>query len=339
MTTRPTAGTSRVQEDEAVVTVAKSLREEKIPLFYGNPEVDTIDAITYLQRCENAKDVNKWNDALICDNFVNSMRGPASVWGQALKREYGENKVWALWKAEFRTDFVAAIQKDKTFEVLKTLKQKKKENPNLFNARVSQYFDEYQETKNLMTPIMPATYAEEDNHTKRAFADGWTRAMTLAQEKQAMDFFLVGLQEDIREALFDQRLVTDEITRKDLAREANKIYGRKNNIDGSARAATAAAIWDFADDDTPVQPSQTISPVEAEMKALKEEIAALKFQKGGNSGKKNFKCYYCDKPGHTQVECHKRKRENGACKTKDGKSYYPGSKSNGGSHNIRQGFQ
>ena len=60
-----------------------------------------------------------------------------------------------------------------------------------------------------------------------------------------------------------------------------------------------------------------------------EDVEAIrrnnKLNKGGkrpfSSDKKTYKCYYCGIPGHTQANCHKRKRENGQWKDKDGKPF------------------
>ena len=130
-----TSRTAHTRQEETMETVAKALQVEKIPLFYGDTAKDSIDGATFLMRVENNREVNKWNDEDTCLNMKNACRGVASIWIEELNKVRAKN--WTDWKKRFRYEFVPQVQTDKTFNALKTLKQKKNETPGIFCARVT----------------------------------------------------------------------------------------------------------------------------------------------------------------------------------------------------------
>ena len=132
-----------------------------------------------------------------------------------------------------------------------------------------------------------------------------------------MDYFLYGLQEDLREEVFRQKLVQDDKPRIELAREINKIFHRRNE---KSKPAVAAAI---EEEDEP-RPKDTKEDLHQMVeKILSEKFEAINRRPGNNRDNRDIVCRYCNKKGHRQDVCRKRISEKAPCKTRDGKTYYP----------------
>jgi len=305
----------------------------KIPVFSGEEEKDALTAEQMIDRVTKTQQTKNWSEADTANYFTCALTGKAKAWSEGVIYETDFVNTWAYWRRIFKKDFGTQLTANALHEEIKALKQANmKETAPQFNSRCVKFTEEVKQTQvNFDYPPLPEGLVI--NAATQAYLQSAVNKMrTESHEAWTFLMFRAGVKDKYNQRLTDQRPRTRrEAT--DLLREwelQDKKVTTTPMLPKSICEVTEGAS---------AQPEVQGNPDDKE-----ETVAALyrmfnKFQsqhkgpqgnkppqtkpdqanKGNNSNSKKFlTCYYCQKKGHTQAECHSKIRDikNGQVKPK-----------------------
>ena len=296
----------------------------KLPRWHNNPAKDAYKAEHWWMKFEFAAIQGQWNWAQIQANFFNAMFDRAVSWYQSLEFNYVINDINAL-KNRFLSDFAQTANQRSA----------------ITDVRISQGADTvinyWSEVHRIMmelelsvTAYVPPANNAAALPTLHALAGAAGAAAVAAANNAALlidhltieragymrlrvpitrAIFIAGLNPQIQDEVVRQNPVT-AIEALEFAKKAEKEFLLKN-----------------------IQKKlvHNINKVESELdQTVYERVNAIRGRgtfrgrAGGrgrgsgrpNTDKANTTCFYCNKKGHWQKECHKRQKENGSMKSK-----------------------
>jgi hypothetical protein len=254
--------------------------------------------------------------------FGNYLRGPAAVIWQGMDF-YGESKVdWNSVKKYFLKEYQGEVDVETfTFKIAK-LVQGSNESAVNFGGRCLQSV--YEQYKAIPAPAADTLNAEGAACTVAGKTNIHQATLKLVTDITARSLFLTGLKENLR-TLTMQKTITTLREAIDEAAKQEKLLKNKNELKGRI-----AVLADMEDDELEDQEldEETVSKIN-NTRARQGKQPYRRFnnfrgnnrqngqgvRSGSNNGNKNgnqqnkedWKCRYCNAPGHMQAECRKRK--------------------------------
>jgi len=304
----------------------------KIPFFHGDKKDDTIQIKEMIRRFENSADAMGLNDqAEKCLMFSNYLRGPAAALWDTMKFWNVDKTVWLTVKNFFLEQYQGAIDTDTfTFKITK-LHQGPQEAAINFGTRCIQSVCEQFES-------MPAPPAEELNAAGAAVPAAAKENIHQISMKRASDllaraFFVTGVREHIRTNLQNKApaTITEAITE---AIKLEKVYHQKDEY--KSKVSSMADMEDEELNEIEDMDDATVSQINKARAHQGRQpyrrfnnfrkparggqgVRAGQERGNGNGYNPDWKCRYCDKTGHMQLECRSRIRANAPLKNKAGK--------------------
>ena len=271
---------------------------EKLPLYHGT-SADTMPAKTWIERVYRTGVSNNWSENQTLNYAINALRDEAINWYESDKIRDGLDN-WTNFRIKF-TKLFHKTSTENSMAHIKRLVVKRQQNETIlaFYNRVCREMD-------AINDLIPESAAPDQPHqlqprsvrslpgyhdiTVPVLQETWQRAFQQRQhdicEFYTMNFFFAGLDTKLQWHLSLKRY-TDVLQMRDDAIKYEEIEGIHNHrVDAvqqgqRPRSAPAKRQW--------------TGPASKDRKA-------------------SFECFYCSKKGHSQKECRKRIRENGALK-------------------------
>ena len=288
----------------------------KLPLWYGDPKKDYFSAEHYIKRIQNSKDAAGWDDQTTCNYLFQALREPALKWVDAMETRGGMNpRVWNEVKHRFLKTYGTTVT-ERTAVANIQPKQGATETVNDFFARCSQCIVEHTLTARPFPDIPDAELANK--FMANAPAGSWGDNITNATRRTMMNN-LFAIRDEYKEDVLLRSVFVHGL-RENIRTHIMARDGPEPALDTMDRAAK------FERDMT--DPNKVVTHV-TEVEET-DEVDAIRRRKGGQGNfkkasaspsSKSVKCYYCGVPGHIQPNCHKRQREKGQWKDKDGKPW------------------
>lgn len=312
--------------------LAADRREKKatdIPIFYGDKTKDTLTARQLIVRIERAALVANWDDLRKARELVLALRGQALVWVNTLQRMRLDPENWNVIRSEFLSSYEPRYTSKANCTNLQDLYQKPGESITNFLNRVNEVQDRFNELKpaptipalrvavpNAVTAAVPAAGAAGHDILTDIKAEGFRDGILESEDFLIQQIFIAGLRDDIRLKVMEANKANLYETQK-YAKEVEAIINEKKRVSGHV---TAVQDEEEEAEDLP-EGLQGLD--EAEVLAIntyrrQQGKKPYRFNKNRSSkgrftSQKRFngKCNYCQIPGHKQVDCRKRLREQG----------------------------
>ena len=295
----------------------------KIPFFHGDDKEDALDIKEMIRRFENSADAMGLADnAEKCNMFGNYLRGPAAVIWEGMDF-YGESKVdWNSVKKYFLKEYQGEVDVETfTFKIAKLI-QGSNESAVNFGGRCLQSV--YEQYKSIPAPAADALNADGAAVTVAGKLNIHQATLKMVTDITARSLFLTGLKENLRTLTMQKTIVTLREAIDEAAKQ-EKLLKNKNELKGRI-----AALADLEDEELEDQDldEETVSKINhARARQGRQPYRRFNNFKGNNSngqgvqsgsnnnGNKNenqqnredWKCRYCNAPGHMQADCRKRK--------------------------------
>jgi hypothetical protein len=288
-------------------------RSTELPAFYGDPEKDSISALTFINRMENAAEIGHWDNARKYSELLQMLRGPAAAWAQSLKEYKITKGDWEAIKKSFLVNFEKKITVKTACANFTDLVQKKNENTRDFFSRVCKVFrtldqnepENFNEISGALGPI-PAADA------LRFKKEGLEEHANFMKEC----LFLAGLHADLREAVIQtgklripelQLAAREQEALLEEKKKGTSVISSIQERECSNAELEALKDWpqeiidQLSDDDF-----YKINAVRGQFR--RPPIFRRNFggQARGPGAIKKMKCFFCDKFGHMQKDCHSR---------------------------------
>jgi hypothetical protein len=293
----------------------RTKRSTDIPLYYGQPNWDTIAARLLIVRVTDAGAIAGWDNARKLLEFKMCLWDKAVGWFEGLTEDRVDTDNWDTVKAEFLETYEPKYSAKMTCANFTDLTQKSEETINDYTYRVQMAYKRLMDKK-------PATMAA----VRGTIAAGATKAEVKAEGiSDAFKFikhqlFLAGLKDGIRDKVLEaaKDTFTESVkvacnleTIQNDHKRLNRINAIKNDME---EEKAKEIVWDNLSDDQLAQ------------------LAAIRFGRnnrynnnGSNNGNNhnnqgnnshsmplrnlNTECRYCKKKGHLQKDCFSQKRD------------------------------
>jgi len=304
-------------------------RSTDLPVFYGNPNKDTlISARHFIKRFETAATIAKWDtNEKKCDEFYMLLREDAITWWETLEDYNVNTKVWDDVKAQFIKKFEPKATARTSCANLVELTQRPGENTNQFYFRLFRIYKRLCESKPAtmttvkVAPANAAAITADD--MKAAKAEG-IADMEMFLKHQ---LFLAGTREPMRTELMKAGKATLHEA-VDFATELENIYKKDHKtISVIAEESHEDGISDIDPNELNDDELEAINAIRKRFgkKPFFKRNGSSRYNNGnnGNNGNSNngIKCRYCQKMGHLQKVCRSRKRDNAPMVDANGKPF------------------
>jgi len=294
----------------------------KIPIFSGDEDKDALTAEQMISRVTRTQQTKNWSEEDTANYFTCALTGRAKSWAEGMVGEEDYVNTWAYWSREFKEAFGSQLTANALHEEIKALKQQAhKESAHMFSSRCANFTDQVKEVQgNFVYPNLPegivpnaalqAYFAQIANKMRQESHEVWTFLM-----------FRAGVKDKYSQRLTDQR--------PQNRKEARRILHEWELEDKKTTPVVTKSVCEVTEG------ASAHNDVQGNPDNDKEEtVAALyrmfnKFQnqnkgfqgnkpqqskpdqanKGNANSQKFLTCYYCQKKGHTQNECHSKIRD------------------------------
>ena len=301
----------------------------KIPIWYGDKKKDVFVAEHWLDRIHMAKVNAPWTDLQAKMYFFQALRGDAVLWWNVMLDSSVNLDNWDTLRRKFLETFGTTMT-ERTAVANVRLQQGATEQAMIFAGRVTMSMRELKASQwaqprvdddeldaHMWGPAagaLPATFFGAG-----ATVDAKRRVIRYLKSYQAefekdnfaRTVFIAGLRKELREELMKNTVKLPYLRTVELAGHIERQL---------------------------TDPSKTVTHI---TEVENEQIDAIQRNRKNNAKNQNFanrsrptgsnstfsktrttlRCYYCNKSGHTQPKCFKRKREKGQWKDKDGKPW------------------
>lgn len=296
---------------------------KKIPIYYGNPEKDTITAEMFLEQAQTVGETLGWDQATLCRNIYMALGGIAKIKAQQMKSKLDYVPHIDTYTELFQKYFTPKMAPGEVMGKFSSLKMKPNESVNEFETRVTEMarraaeaadpfpFPEYSANymEALNTDALRAEFEEKKQQIIRRVIEHQT-------EQNAFQMFMCYIANPYYDKLMEQRP-------KNLAeayRIAANLEDLKQNNAKKFEIVSEVAVKQM-DQPTPPTEATPTPQMDSYIDAIIKRTFFKAQQTQGNSDKPSKFCYYCKKRGHIQEDCHQRKRKGHACKDRNGRLY------------------
>jgi hypothetical protein len=299
----------------------RTKRSTDIPLFYRQPNQDTIAARLLITRINDAATIAGWDQARKILEFKMCLRNRVVSWFELLQEDGLDLDNWDVVKAEFMETYEPKYSTRTTCANFTNLTHKSKETINDYHYRVQMAYK-------WLTDNKPATMAAvwlAGATVTQAKAGGITDTFTFVKHQ----LFLAGLKDN----LDDKVLEAHNDTNSQRVKLAWDLEAIQNNHKRSQKIVAIKAELQLEEANTIVWEELTEHEIEqiAAIHAHNNCSPPKKFANGPahNTGQPrnssawnlNIVCRSCHKKGHLQKECFSRQRDNGPMVDANGKRY------------------
>ena len=294
-----------------------------IPIFYGDASLDNVSAKFLLERIRIARTTYGWSDETTAGNFKLALRGLAIDWLNHTKDTLDVDvSKWTNIEPEFITYFNIKTQTVDNVWDFSKVAHEGKDTPAKLMIEVSKLIN------NVASTAAPFLIPDQDNYTKDEVTRLVVESNKLLKNHLMKTVYINKLQPDYKEYVLSR----DPTSLQDANNHAVALWKRKNPEGVILKPTSVFAIEsDFG------LKNSNLSEEDKEIciNALKNRRnqGQNSRQNGGfteysnNTGYSNnqskpkkdkkkkentvtLKCWFCDKTGHTQMECRKRKSMN-----------------------------
>ena len=312
------AAEKTVQESliEALEQRDKKRRAKDLPIFYGDPKLDTLSATYFIDRVNTAGETANWDSSERAHHFRLALESHALRWFVVARDEKGQD--WTTNFDQISEDFIEAFEPlatgTRTLTAVRDMKQKATENVLMFSLRVREAAFAWRRS----SPMPSFT----DTQEKRSYVKAGLR---IAYNQMALAMFVLGLRDpSIQQKVFDKapRELKDAIKQALDLEQAKEIRGEYRAESSTTMTGTKVAMV-----------SQHQDQEEDETKTFEDEkeVDAVNqrqpYRRGGSRGnrrgqsrggyqnqgqgrRETITCFHCGKPGHRQEACYTRIRNN-----------------------------
>ena len=312
-----------------------------IPVFYGTSK-DTITGKNLIKRINQAANIATWNDQRKLNELINAVRNQAQDDLDAILETYPGEKNWTNVCKAFLDVYDPQGTEKASCTLIADLHQKTGESENTYYSRVNTHFRKIRDNR----PARTYTSSEDlINAAPPALrdqirADG-KRISDLCFGYMHQLLYTAGLSDNLRHKVMEKACNELWESHK-YAAELEIIQSDKD------KKAKVNAVRTEEDEDRATHQKEDSQDLDLEYET-EEEFHALNamrarrglparprprffrrsnsaaptngFANGNNGSKKDFRCRYCKKTGHSQTECRKRIREGGLCVDEAGKPW------------------
>ena len=326
---------------QALINAQRAVELGKIPIWKGDGK-DEFAADQWIKRMDNNRVTGGWDQATTCGYAYNALRGKALNWHYAvMDRDVDIRNNWD----NFRREFLRMYDPQATTRTALAnihLAQGASESVGDYDGRCAQVIREFKATEPPMAiPAVPdnivamAGYAAFPEATRNALAVFFINAGRKdAFNMLKRNIFISGLRPKLREEV----MKADPATYAEAFTEAEEL-----DIKLADPKKTNHIL---AVDEGPEEPKpdEGADNEDREVDALHRQNGPRRGQSRGRghfttqrgrvssrgrssprvpngNGNPNAKCRYCQRTGHLQADCFKRKRENGTMVDQHGKPY------------------
>ena len=306
----------------------------KIPFFHGDDKEDALDIKEMIRRFENSADAMGLADnAEKCNMFGNYLRGPAAVIWEGMDF-YGESKVdWNSVKKYFLKEYQGEVDVETfTFKIGKLIQGSNESAVNFGGRCLQSVYEQYKSI-----PVPPPEVLNADGAAVAAPGKLNIHQATLKMvtDITARSLFLTGLKENLRTLTMQKTILTLREAIDEAAKQ-EKLLKNKNELKG--RIAVLADMEDEELEDQELD-EDTVNKIN-NTRARQGKQPYRRFnnfrgnkpngqgvRSGSTNGNKNgnqqnrddWKCRYCNAPGHMQADCRKRKTAGAPLVDRNGK--------------------
>ena len=304
----------------------------KIPIWYGDKKKDVFIAEHWFDRIHMAKVNAPWTDLQAKMYFFQALRGDAVLWWNVMLDARVDLDTWDILKMKFLETFGTTMT-ERTAVANVRLQQGATEACMIFAGRVTMAMRELKASQWTQTRVPTADLDVHIWGTAAGAmpADFWGAGATGDRKRRIMDnlkwyqsefekdnfgrtVFIAGLRKELREELMKNTIKLPYLRTVELASHIER------QLTDPSKTVTHI---------TEVENNEQIDAVQRNRKNnSKNQNFANRSRPSGSSTNSTFskqrttlRCYYCNKTGHTQPKCFKRKREKGQWKDKDGKPW------------------
>jgi len=335
---QPAAGAAAAANNQIVNQLQTIFSNPKadIPIFYGEKTRDSITAKFMYDRIIIAQTTYRWTDAATAGNFKLALRGKAIDWLNYIKDTERVNvTLWSTIEPHFKSHYDIQVQTVDNVWDFSKLKHEERDDPADLKLEVSKLinnvsstapdfeieikeeftFDEVQTitrnaTQNLKTHLMKTLFINKLAPSYKDFvlsqepgtlneATNMARAMWKRKNPTELLPKLQNLTMSPLTAAVEDTLsnLPDDIREECILAIQNKRYNsnRSNQNTSSQQNHTN---------------NQSSYNGQAKSKSKGQNNQKQKQKNNGNSNYDTITCWFCNKKGHTQIECRTRIREN-----------------------------
>lgn len=309
----------------------------KLVTFYAEDKKDTMNPKDWIMRVMQAKEAAHWVDEDAINNVGLLMAGDAKIWFDALKLNENYQATWEYLVNEFKRAFVPSLTRRSIARLSENLKQRHDEPVRKFYDRIRTTLDDFR-------TLLPARNLD---------LDGLEQGIDDAERQRSLNYAAVQIRKD---RCFVTRIRTLCCLENGLLPDyfeylMTQVYDDNPDVaiqkleDYEKAKKHEKKITKIAEVQEDEESSVAKESTPEDMLESKIEAVFTKFFNknqgkfnGNNSNNSNYKksgnsdsrssdkprtCYYCGKPGHSQIQCNKRKANNMPCIGKDKVPYFP----------------
>ena len=342
---------AQAQAVAAAEEAQRSVESSKLPLFYADPAKDQFTADQWMERFEMSRRAGQWNAAKTASYFYNSLRSFALKWYRGMEVTGVDTQDWDQVKIHFNRNYSTHNTSKLIITDFNDLKQGKTETVQRFFSRVADILYNYKDKmpiNDLMGPLpeTPEEFEEADAGwdelpmaVRRRVQERICKQNTALNIRyMGVQFFAAGLHSELQLEVIRNGTID--------MNEAFDVAHKYETAVQNKEKATAAKINEL---DAIIEDPEERAEIEAVRRNFQQKrmfnanngSAYQPRQNGGsgngysnsnnygngNGGSSNQPlsgaapkrsnpalgktCHYCKKKNHFQLDCHKRKRENG----------------------------
>ena len=309
-----------------------------IPVFYGEKNRDSVTAKFMYDRIIIAQTTYRWSDAATAGNFKLALRGKAIDWLNYIRdTEQVDITLWSKIEPHFKSHYDIQVQTVDNVWDFSKLKHEERDDPADLKLEVSKLinnvsstapdfrieikdeftFDEVEQitrnaTQNLKIHLMKTLFINKLAPTYKDYV--------LSQEPSSLNEAT-----DLARAMWKRKHPVDQMPKLQnltMSPLTATLEDTLNNLPDDIREECINAIKNkrnnsFRNNQNSSQQhnsnGQSSNNGQSKFKNKNQNGQKLKNKSANNAGSSNYDtitCWYCNKKGHTQVECRTRIREN-----------------------------
>jgi len=307
------------------------IEQNKLPVFYGQKNKDTITAAHMISRVKSLIQANGWTPEQAYNNFALALQGAAQEWFRSLELLADDHqKTWEFIEPKFRSVFATQEDDSALLDQLANFAMKSTDDVVTYSNRVHRII-EIINTNCPAPPALPAAADANGVHTAEEIA-----AHDMAVQKSviryvALQIFRAGLPKDLRAAVSQQKPET-YAQAFDIAKDQDMIRrsSQKPSILPVEEDPEIDAIQPNFRPQRPLFQQQSGNNWNNRSNSNNRQQQQQKPQQRQNKGPGNnasnnsgIVCSYCRIPNHHQDDCRKRIAANKPCIGANGRPYWP----------------
>ena len=296
-----------------------------IPIFYGDSSLDNVSAKFLFDRIKIARTTYGWTDQTTAGNFRLALRGPAIDWLNFIKDTLGVNIAnWSDIEPEFIAYYNITVQTVDNVWDMSKLKHEGRDTPAKLMLEVSKLIN------NVGATAAPFLIPDQAAYTKDEVTRLVSESTKQLKNHLMKTVYINKLQPEYKEYVLSK----DPATLQDANNLAVALWRRKNPEDIPLKPKSIFSV----EAELGIEKNDKMTEEERQIciDAIRNnrnkgqssrQSGGFTSYNGNNSDRnsqqskpkkdkkkkdKDFntiKCWFCNKPGHTQIECFSRKNQ------------------------------